>query len=502
MFSCESDGYEAVVFGAFDGVTSWTNNAYINLGPVHQEVVGAHEERHLRLQKGTPWGALLMLLSLAGAEERLMPLVEGCRRTHEAYATYLSTAHVADALATLEGNPLYIDYWRDAAALAAVFAPDEPVTAILEYLFHLVMSPAALADVTLDGDDATLLAHTPDVRLTTLTELLRSDPALVASIATTVTASDNVATAQDTLARTLTAQGLPTLSTDDQLAHATRLMNEFNASSRFYHVSVADRSRATSLSDQLDHQQHEILAVRRQPVPLEIGPPPTGEGAPHPLTGFVMDDERLGPHVWGVVLSSAVLQRQFILAEPLEGIRYWGLLAIDRRPEAPFARLWPLPDTPATATEKFASAGIETVLMTTMSTLTDSYARTPFAPRTPVFVLVDVPHLPFLRGLEAEVQPTRWVHAHSMGDLVLHLVILSLDGPDPLHFVLVRSAHTVRATTEWLRRNSKSFRHDPTLGSEIDSHLNALAQHLAGTFWAFDTTRAIQRPRTSPPRAS
>jgi hypothetical protein len=53
MFTCESSGYEAVVFGAFDGVTSWTNNAYINLGLRHQEMVSAHEERHLRLQKGT-----------------------------------------------------------------------------------------------------------------------------------------------------------------------------------------------------------------------------------------------------------------------------------------------------------------------------------------------------------------------------------------------------------------------------------------------------------------
>ncbi len=48
MFRCESDGYETIVLGAFDGVTSWTNNAFINLGPLHQEVVSAHEERHLR----------------------------------------------------------------------------------------------------------------------------------------------------------------------------------------------------------------------------------------------------------------------------------------------------------------------------------------------------------------------------------------------------------------------------------------------------------------------
>jgi hypothetical protein len=42
-------------------------------------------------------------------------------------------------------------------------------------------------------------------------------------------------------------------------------------------------------------------------------------------------------------------------------------------------------------------------------------------------------------------------------------------------------------------------RHAPNLGTEIEPHLDALAQHLAGTFWAFGSTRAIRRPQTSPP---
>jgi hypothetical protein len=56
------------------------------------------------------------------------------------------------------------------------------------------------------------------------------------------------------------------------------------------------------------------------------------------------------------------------------------------------------------------------------------------------------------------------------------------DGPDPSHFVIVRSTHTVRSTVEWLRRSS-GFDHDPALAGDVWPFLAALAQHLAGTFW-------------------
>lgn len=497
MFSCEFDGYEAVVFGAFDGVTTWTNNAYINLGPLHQEVVSAHEERHLRLQKGTPWGALLMLLALDEQIEAVERLADACRHTHEAYATYLSTSHVADGLAALEGNALYLNYWRLAGALADAFDAEAPRLAILEYLFHLVMSPAALADARLDGTHTELLRHAPDVRLAAVTALLRGSAPVAASIAEIVTGSREVAEAQDRIAGILTEHGLPTLATADQLAHATRLMDAFNAASSAYRVHVAERSRATSLADQLDYQQHEVIRAHRDRARLEINAPAMHDGAPHPLTEFVRDDPQLGPHVWGVLLSSQVLSRQFVTESP-EDDRYWGLLAVDRRCGPAIARLWPLPDPPIMVTEAFGKAGIAVVAMTTMSTLSDRSARIPFSPQAPAFVLVDLPVLPFLRGLRDEQAPVRWCHAEAHGDLPLHLVVLSLEGPDPLHFVIVRTAHTVRSTLEWLGHDD-GFRHDPQVGARCDTHLVALARHLTGTFVAFDSTGAItaSEPQTT-----
>lgn len=493
MFRCESEGYEAVVYGAFDGVTTWTNNAYINLGPLHQEVVSAHEERHLRLQKGTPWGALLMLLEFSGERQRLAVLADACRRTHEAYATYLSVAHVVDGMSTIEDNPLYLDYWRAGATLAGAIGDGPATLATLEYLFHLMMSPAALADVTLDGDAGALVGHGPDERLTSITALLAGDVRLAGAIVSVVADEASVDDTQDRIAALLDAHGLPTLSTSEQLAHATRLMDEFNATSLTHRITVTDRSRATALTDQLDYQQHEVLHVHREPVHLDIGPPPTDDDqAPHPLTGFVTDDPQLGAHVWGVLLSSAVLAHQFSIDGPRED-RYWGLLAIDRREAPPRARLWPLDDPPAVVTETFARAEIASVLMTTMSTLSNPTARIPFSAGAPVFVLVDLPALPFLRGLQHEPTAVRWAHAEVTGDIGLHMIVLSLDGPDPLHFVMVRSAHTVRSTGEWLHRN-ESFRNDPELGQQLHAHLVALARHLIGTFWAFAATRDLGRP--------
>jgi hypothetical protein len=487
VFRCERDGYEAVVFGAFDGATSWISNAFVDLGPLHQEMVDAHEERHLVFQKSTSWGMLLMVLVLLDpARPELIELTEACRGTHEAYATYLSTAHVRDGISTLQGNAVYLEHWRTGAALADAFEEGVPVLAVLEHLFRLAMAPAALADVALDSTFDGLLAHAPDARLARITRLLSEEPSVAAQIAAVVSDGADAADVEDQLAVLLSGHDVPTLTTGEQLACTTRLMDQFNSMSGTHRASVAERSPATSLADQLDHQKHAILGVQRVPVALHVGPPPQDSGE-HPLTGFVMDDEHLGAHVWGVILSAAVIERQFQPTSPLGQERYWGFLAVDRRGEEHFARLWPIEETPAHVTAMLAEQGIRTVLMTTMSTLTDAFERASLSPSTPVFVLVDLPVLAFLRGLEAESQTVRWVHAEATGARLLQLLVLKLDGPDPLHFVIVRSTHTVRSTVEWLRRSS-GFDHDPALAGEAGPFLAALAQHLAGTFWAFETT--------------
>jgi hypothetical protein len=131
--------------------------------------------------------------------EHLLALVDASRRTHESYATYLSVASVTDGLQTIADNPVYLDYWRSAAALAGALDPSGPVPAVLEYLFHLMMSPAALGSVRLRDDHRRLLTHAPDRRMTAIGELL-ADRSASDAITGIVAGSADVAAAQDALA--------------------------------------------------------------------------------------------------------------------------------------------------------------------------------------------------------------------------------------------------------------------------------------------------------------
>ena len=147
VFRCEDDRYDGIVFGAFDGVRDWHVNAFITTADVvEQELISAHEERHLRLQQGTPYGAALAALGAAVqagdyAMADWLARVDACRRTHETYATYMSVAHVRDGLDCLTGNLRYLEYWRTGQVLYRPFeAAGTPLRA-MEVLFHQLMSP-------------------------------------------------------------------------------------------------------------------------------------------------------------------------------------------------------------------------------------------------------------------------------------------------------------------------------------------------------------------------
>ena len=92
MFRCESDLYDGIVFGAFDGVRKWQVNSFTTVDVVEQELVSANEERHLRLQQGTPYGAALAVLG-AASRDGYHPMddwavaIDACREVHETYAT-------------------------------------------------------------------------------------------------------------------------------------------------------------------------------------------------------------------------------------------------------------------------------------------------------------------------------------------------------------------------------------------------------------------------------
>lgn len=504
MFRCEADGFESIVFGSFDGVTSWTTHTHHTLGPLHQEMVSAHEEHHFRLQKGTPWGALLMLHGMApNIDPSWTELVDACRHTHETYATWSSTARVDGGLTTIAGNVAYLDYWRTGATIAAVFDEGDPITTIVDYLFHLLMSPSELANAHFGGDHTHLLPHSPDVRLGQLQELLEENETLVEQIRTLIRAGADTGDIQDELAPLLTAAGLRTLSTAGQLREATRLMEEFNLVAADHEAFVVDRTAETKVDSVLDYQQHERLQLHPHPVTLELFDP-NNERSEHPLTRFLVRDVDLGPHVWAVILSRRVLEHQFDVGFGLDTNRCWGLLGVDRV-DSSTGWLWPLSDSPAEVTTTLGRQGVQSVVMTTMSTLADSFTPTHFSPDTPVFVLIDIP-LPQYFDLIRREGGAKWVHAETDGDRVLHLVVLvGVNGAQSINHVIIRSANTVKATVEWLRR-APEFSFAPSVADRLTPHLSALANRIAGSFVAADTTPlrhapVLPSPATGQPRA-
>lgn len=433
------------------------------------------------------------------AGQRLTSLVNGCRLTHESYATYFSTQTYESGIDYLRDNPLYLDYWRTGAILARTLPDDSTGRAALEFLYHLVMAPAVLTELERqttdlwDRVDVALREHVPDVRLAAVTRLLQDHPKLASRVSEVVSQPDPVADRQDELAALLTSRDLPTLDTQAQLGNAQFLAGLIEKHSDLYRVTVTNRSRETALEDQLDYLQAELLAVHTEPAHLGVGPPAPApaDNPAHPLAEFVRDDPGIGPHLWCVLLSTEVLRRQFVTDE-LPDTRWWGFLAVDRREPPPRARLWPVEESPRHVIEQLSKVGLAAVVMTTMSTLSDACHETPFPATAPVFVLIDQPVRAVLLGLdpgeEVGTQKVLWTAGDVGGDRALRLLILTLDGPDPLYFVFPTSTHAIRAVMEWLRRRPDSFVQDPGAFAGVEAFVLALSHHLIGTFWNLGST--------------
>lgn len=338
MFRCESDLYGRVVFGAFDGVRSWKVNSFTTVDIVEQELVSAHEERHLRLQQGTPYGAALAVLGAAVRDghhqmEDWVASINACRDAHETYATYMSTAHVEDSLDVLAGNLRYLEYWRVGEALHERLDRNGTGLKILEFLFHQFLSARPMS-LDVPGGPAHLApalrlvnSQPPNERLRRSSVLARTDPDFVAGLIGAISADHTVEDNLDAVARVLEQYGLPTLTCSEQTTACLELQDLFNAKGSEHQISLTVRSRATSLEDQLDYISREAIQLHQKPLPLLIGTGFLPEGK-HPFTLFVRDDNGVGPHLWTVVLTADVLRSQFD-TDIEEGV-FFGFLSCDR----------------------------------------------------------------------------------------------------------------------------------------------------------------------------
>ncbi len=138
-------------------------------------VVYVHETHHQVLNDSTAWGAALHVLSALGPRYRacFTPLLDACRLTHEAYATFASVSivavHHADAEVVLEQYPDYARLHRSLTALTAAAAGPHRGYMLATALARVSMQTPVLAAM-LASDDLTVTASdlptidTPDGR--------------------------------------------------------------------------------------------------------------------------------------------------------------------------------------------------------------------------------------------------------------------------------------------------------------------------------------------------
>lgn len=495
MFRCETDQYGGLVFGAFDGIRNWHINTFHTVNLVEQELISAHEERHLRLQQGTPYGAALALLGTSAAQpddwhhDLWIRSVDGCRDVHETYATFMSVAHVAGGLDTLAGNHTYLNYWSLGDTLHDRLSSNGNGIQVLEFLFHQLMSPRP----TLSPRDRTpthlgptldlLSSQTPNHRLERVLHLTDTNPEFVHALVNTLTAGTTIESAIDAMADVLEAVEIPTLRAAEQDTISAAMTAAFNAGDGTHRATMTVRSRPTALDDQLDYIAAEQIRLHAEPLPLTTGSDPIPSGT-HPLTLFARNDEQLGPHVWAVLLSGQVLANQF-LTETSAG-DHFGFLGCDRElrtgvATTPTAFFMPIEESPNAATARLASAGLRTLTMTTLSTLSTNLNGTALSPTEPLFVLVDERIRPFLLGMLGD-HTVQWTTVAVTGDRLLHTVVLTVKDGRPIHFIWVATIYTLKPVLEWLRKHPETFIYAGEEYPDVRSELFALMKHLLGTF--------------------
>lgn len=477
-----------VVYGSFDGIRRWHVNAYLTTDLREQELVSAHEERHLRLQQGTPYGAALALLAASASESHTptdaLYFANRCRTVHESYATFLSVQHVEGGIDLLVGNWGYLNYWRHGRSLANLLKVGER-TAELEYVFHSLMCPVPTPDDEADPAPlraalALLRATSPDERLAALVARLRSDPDLSSALRNALAANATVEANLDGIALVLTEAGIPTLNARDQDAVATAIQNAVNTSGGQTRVTLTKRSRRTSLDDHLDYVSRESIRVNDNRLKLRLIEPFVVPEEPHPLRLFVRDDPIVGPHVLAALLTREVFEVQFeVDAIDLPPANF-GLLSADRTYAGPIASFMPLSISPARLADDLANVGIRTLPVTTLSSLSFS-GRTEFSSNEPLIVLMDELLRPTLLGL-AESAPIRWSTFSLTGDRLLHILVMSPVHNPLMHFVKVSTLNTLKPSLEWLRQRGDEFEF---LGADypaISDQLAVVLYHLIGSF--------------------
>lgn len=474
-------------FGAYDGVDVWTLRSW-TLRTTHERVFASlHERLHHELQSSTLWGLLTRFTDDYSASPdyrssaRLLFWVGVMRSqmVHETFATTLAAGMDPEYVALLDNNPGYRARYETGVGLLQSSPETWPkdrlvVDAVLRAcmlapaLVTLIQELPSIRVAELDTP-----ANRPDARMLKLIELdLRPLRQEVPELPLTISQLDAF---HDRCARYLTARGLPTPEMAE-VSPAVEAMVERARELLGLDITI-DTERTDAVADDAQAAQRERIELHEAPLPARVTT--LAEAAAHPEL-FVRAHPSLGNHVLIVWVRQDVLARQLEGLPALDQNPVLALQAADAGTDGvAVTRLAICTETDDPSELAAAFTSVETLILTTLSTLLDAPATARFAGQQDLYVLVDTPVVEALTLAFERGAPVTWARLEVNGDQQLKGLIWEAAGlPGVLHLYLAADASHL-ALVRWLALQPEQLATaDQNLMRSRQMHLDALVQHL------------------------
>jgi hypothetical protein len=495
-FQCATVGMERVVLGAHDGVMSWTLRVGAERTPAEQRLVSVHERLHHDLHQSSPWGLAMSAVAAApGALHGVLWrwLAEGCRATHEAFATYFSAIARDEFAGLLDGNAEYSAHFQCARALGEhAGVPERWRNLIIDAMLRAAMAPRALVEMDLETLQQARLAELhddllPDWRLSDIEAWLDHDGARSLEGPLEQVQRDELPGLpgfRDRLASILTTAGIPTMTVAEHEQWGTLLTAQLNAQGHGRFTILANPD--DPFSEAFDDYQRERLRLHDMPLPLHLVTP---DDPGWEISWLARAHETVGPHAWLTWMRADLLAEQFDLTSAGLNIGsrpVLGFLAVNRVHGEPAARMWHFSAlSPAlVASHLREQTHLPVVFFTTLATILDTEEDADFRGIEPAFVLIDQPLQGFLERTRERGAVLKWRVSWLEGDHNVAVFILAQDHLASVYFLLVTSRSGYEAVLAWLLRQPiEHVAHDAQLADGHVGYLDAVLQHLIGSFY-------------------
>jgi hypothetical protein len=496
-FECASNA--ALILGTHNGVDSWTVHVGHERSRSEQRLVSAHERLHHELHSTTPWGFITSVVGGRHDRAEARPvwrwLAEGCRTTHEVFATYFAVLLDDTNPQLLAGNTTYEQYLQIGEELRDRGPQQDALPHLhVDGLLRAVMAPRQLLD--LDPDDVMQLRlgdvrdeWLPDERLRRLRSLLAGATSGNLSHGPdrhSVGADFGFVSYRDEVARYLTSLGLPSMTVAEERDWTMALFTAAqDAGLGVFEVINGPRDIIGSL---FEDYQRERLRLWSEPLPIVTVSP---EDPAWDSAWLIRGHQLLGPHAWLVWLRGDYFRRQFEVPEDLApGARpFLGYLAVDRTHGEPVARLWPfdLLSPSDVADQLRRSTGLRVVFFTTLSTLLASADADSLRGIEPAFVLIDTSFTDLLDQSRESGAVITYRTASLHGDRNLALLIIEKSDQPGVVYLLATSLAAAEIIRIYLDRlpDDQVMLSSGTAG-KYEPYLDALIRHLVGSFYQLD----------------